>query len=72
MGLKFGEGRYFWRLILWTLVNCPSKFALAVSLTIYGYHFRKVNRINQAKEAIQARKTIQHFKKHPSLEKPVS
>jgi radical SAM superfamily enzyme YgiQ (UPF0313 family) len=34
--------RYFWQLIISTLVCYPHKFALAVTLAIYGFHFRRV------------------------------
>jgi len=38
-----GKGRiYYWKLLLWTLFYRPKFFPLAVSLTINGYHFRKV------------------------------
>jgi len=33
---------YYWNLILWTLFNRPRSFSLAVTYSIYGYHFRKV------------------------------
>ena len=68
MGLKPGEGRYFWGLVLWTLFNCPTKFALGVTLAIFGYHFRKVNLINQNKEIVAAKKASQARIKHPSIE----
>jgi len=37
-----GEGRlYYWKLILWSLRR-PQYFHLAVTLAIYGFHFRKI------------------------------
>lgn len=40
-----GKGRvYFWRLILWSLIKRREVFPLAVTLSIYGFHFRKVFR----------------------------
>jgi len=33
---------YFWRLFFYTLLNFPKKFALSITLAIYGFHFRKV------------------------------
>lgn len=71
MGFKRGEGRYFWNLVFWMLFTCPSKFALGISLTIYGYHFQKVNRLNQSKEVAAIKKTSQSFIKQPSMEQPV-
>jgi radical SAM superfamily enzyme YgiQ (UPF0313 family) len=33
---------YYWNLFFWTLFHFPSKFPLAITLTVYGYHFQKV------------------------------
>lgn len=35
---------YFWKIILWSIFNKPKSFPLAVTYTIYGYHFRRVFR----------------------------
>jgi len=35
---------YFWKIILWSIFNKPRAFPLAVTYSIYGYHFRKVFR----------------------------
>ncbi|HEY8392100.1 MAG TPA: B12-binding domain-containing radical SAM protein [Capillibacterium sp.] len=32
---------YFWRLLGWSLLRKPRVFPLAVTFTIYGYHFRR-------------------------------
>ncbi len=37
---------YYWRVILWSLFARPRLFPLAVTYSIYGYHFRKVFRIS--------------------------
>jgi radical SAM superfamily enzyme YgiQ (UPF0313 family) len=43
VGLKPKEGKKrFWDLLGWTLVKHPSAMFLAVMLSIYGFHFRKV------------------------------
>jgi radical SAM superfamily enzyme YgiQ (UPF0313 family) len=42
LGLKEKGRRYYWRLLAWTLVRRPRSFAIAMTLAIYGYHFRKV------------------------------
>jgi radical SAM superfamily enzyme YgiQ (UPF0313 family) len=42
LGIKGKDRRYYWDLLLWTLREKPSLFPLAVTLTIYGYHFNKV------------------------------
>lgn len=42
LGLLGKERLYFWRVILWTLFLRPRLFPLAVTLAIYGYHFRTI------------------------------
>jgi hypothetical protein len=36
---------HYWRLILWSLINKPRVLPLAVTYSIFGYHFRKVYRV---------------------------
>ncbi len=37
------KGRtYFWKLLLFSLFKYPQKFSLAVSMAIYGFHFRRI------------------------------
>ncbi len=39
----FGKERLeYWKLVLWTAIRRPALFPLAVTLAIYGHHFRKV------------------------------
>jgi hypothetical protein len=39
----FERGRiYFWKLFFFSIINHPRKFALSITLAIYGFHFRKV------------------------------
>lgn len=39
----FGKERLqYWKLFLWTLFRRPKLFPLAITLSIYGYHFRQV------------------------------
>jgi len=33
---------YYWRLFFYSLFRYPKKFALAITMAIYGFHFRKV------------------------------
>ena len=42
LGIIGKERRYYWRLILWSLFKRPRVFPLAVTLSVYGFHFRKV------------------------------
>jgi radical SAM superfamily enzyme YgiQ (UPF0313 family) len=38
-----GKERFqYWKLFLWTLFHKPRMFPLAITLSIYGFHFRKV------------------------------
>lgn len=46
MGFNLKEAGYYWRLLFWTLKNDIKKFPMAVTLTIYGYHFRTITRKN--------------------------
>ena len=34
--------RYYWKLLAYSLIKCPRKFAVAVTMSIYGFHFRRV------------------------------
>ncbi|MGB3340475.1 MAG: DUF4070 domain-containing protein [bacterium] len=42
LGIKGKERFHYWRLFLWTTFNRPKLIPLAVTFTIYGFHFRKV------------------------------
>jgi radical SAM superfamily enzyme YgiQ (UPF0313 family) len=42
LGIIGRERNYYWRLILWSLFRKPSVFPMAVTFSIYGFHFRKV------------------------------
>jgi radical SAM superfamily enzyme YgiQ (UPF0313 family) len=42
LGIKGAERIQYWKLVLWSLFRKPSLFPLAITLTIYGYHFRQV------------------------------
>ena len=46
IGIKSKERWQYWKLFFWTLFKCPEKFPLAITFTIYGYHFRKVNELH--------------------------
>lgn len=45
-GLRLGilgrERFEYWHLLLWTLVRKPRQLPLAITLTIYGHHFRRI------------------------------
>ena len=42
MGIREKGRRYYWRLIASTLFTRPKSFPLLLTLSIYGYHFRRV------------------------------
>jgi len=42
LGVRGKERVYYWRLFFWTLFRKPKLFPLAITMSIYGYHFRKV------------------------------
>ncbi|MBM3302324.1 MAG: B12-binding domain-containing radical SAM protein, partial [Deltaproteobacteria bacterium] len=41
LGIVGKERVHYWKLLLWTLLRRPKLLPLAVTLAIYGYHFRK-------------------------------
>lgn len=46
MGMNLKEGKYYWNLIWWTIRNDIKKFPMAITLIIYGYHFRTITEKN--------------------------
>jgi len=48
LGLFGRESFHYWRLLTWTIFHRPKLFSQAVTLSIYGYHFRKVYNNNIA------------------------
>ncbi len=42
LGIMGKERLQYWKLFLWTLFRRPRLFPLAITLAIYGYHFRQV------------------------------
>ena len=42
LGVLGKERLYYWRLFFWSLFRRPRLFPLAISLSIYGFHFRKI------------------------------
>ena len=42
LGIKEKGRRYYWRLVISTLLKYPRRLQISVTLAIYGYHFRKV------------------------------
>ena len=42
LGIRHRGRRYYWRLIILTLIKRPRHFAISVGLSVSGFHFRKV------------------------------
>ena len=42
LGIRGRERGEYWRLFFWTLLRQPAKFPLAITFTIYGFHFWRV------------------------------
>lgn len=42
IGIKQRGRRYYWKLLIWTLLRRPRVFTLSVTLAICGFHYRKV------------------------------
>lgn len=42
LGIHGRERIYYWKLFFWSMFRKPRLFPLAITLSIYGYHFRKV------------------------------
>jgi hypothetical protein len=42
LGIAGPERRHYWKLFGWTLLHRPRLFPIAITLAIYGHHFRQV------------------------------
>jgi radical SAM superfamily enzyme YgiQ (UPF0313 family) len=42
LGVLGKERFQYWRLLLWTVSHRPALFSLAITLSIYGHHFRRI------------------------------
>jgi hypothetical protein len=42
LGIRGVERLHYWKLFFWSLFHRPHLFPLAITLSIYGYHFRQV------------------------------
>jgi radical SAM superfamily enzyme YgiQ (UPF0313 family) len=46
----FGKERFqYWKILIWTLFRRPKMLPLSITLAIYGYHFRKVCNLKNAR-----------------------
>ncbi len=46
LGIKGVERSEYWRLFFWTIFHQPKKFPMAITFSIYGFHFRKVSEMH--------------------------
>ncbi|HPD14150.1 MAG TPA: DUF4070 domain-containing protein [Planctomycetota bacterium] len=46
LGILGSERFHYWKLIVWTVLRRPELLSTAVTLAIYGHHFRKVCRLH--------------------------
>jgi radical SAM superfamily enzyme YgiQ (UPF0313 family) len=46
LGIVGQERWEYWKLFFWALFTHPNKFPLAITYTIYGYHFRKISQLH--------------------------
>ena len=53
IGILGKERKQYWNLFFWTLFKYPQKFPLAITFTVYGYHFQKVSELNARAAAAQ-------------------
>lgn len=42
IGIKEKGKKYFWNTFLFSLFKYPKKFSLAMTMAVYGYHFRRI------------------------------
>jgi radical SAM superfamily enzyme YgiQ (UPF0313 family) len=50
LGVVGRERFQYWRMLIWTIVNHHRALPLAITLAIYGHHFRKVSQLYITKE----------------------
>jgi hypothetical protein len=43
LGIVGEERKEYWDLLLWTLKKRPALFSTAVTMAIYGHHFKKIS-----------------------------
>jgi hypothetical protein len=47
----FGRERFqYWKIMSWTLFRRPRLVSMAITIAIYGHHFRKISKLNSAHE----------------------
>ena len=42
LGIAEKDRKYFWKLLFFSLSRYPKKFSIAMTMSVYGYHYRKI------------------------------
>ena len=56
LGIIDNARAYYWKLLFWSLFRRPLLLPLAITYSIYGFHFRKVFKLNLGIDRIQTEK----------------
>ena len=43
LGILGKERKYYWKILFWTLFRKPKLLPLAITYSVYGFHFRKIS-----------------------------
>ena len=54
IGILDPERKYYWDLIFWTINHEPKKLPLAITFTVYWYHFKRVSESHVLQGAVAA------------------
>jgi radical SAM superfamily enzyme YgiQ (UPF0313 family) len=52
IGIVSSDRGYYWDLVFWTLFHEPKKLPLAITFTVYGYHFKRVSELHVLEGAV--------------------
>ena len=58
LGIKDRARIYYWKLFFWSLFRRPLLLPLAITYSIYGFHFRKIFKLNFDTNLVHQEKTI--------------
>lgn len=62
-----GEERWeYWKLFFWAIFTRPQHFAMAITLSIYGYHFRKISQLHVKESSLVPAPQSQPLLRHPA------
>lgn len=60
LGIFGPERKYYWGLFFWSLLHKPATFPLAITMSIYGYHFRKISeKVSSAPVGVFTRQAVE-------------